>query len=231
MNIDDIKDQLSDKISVIKSQIVESAAYNTLHEKYVTLPNSTQKIVNLAAMVLLAFSLFMVPLSFFMSSSDEVTKFEERRQLIRDLFKASRVQVSGANSGIKDTILTSKVQGIVSGLNLIEEQKGMVTPMSPEDMNSSPASKGVLSQGVQVTLKKLNLRQVLDASFRLQTLSSSIKLIGLQLDADTDDEHYFNTTFKLVSYFIETPKEAPIAEESSKKSKRSRRNKKRKKGK
>lgn len=230
MNFDDFKDQLNDKIQGLKNQILESEAYNTLYEKYVTLPNSTQKLINLSGIATAVISLLFIPLTFFMSSSDNVEMFESERQVIRDLFKASRIaSTTTATSPVRGSLLNSRVQSIVNSLNLVAEQQGSVTPMSPEDINSSPSARGIEREGVQIALKKLNLRQVLEASFRLQTLSPSIKLIGISINADKDNDHYFNTTFKLVSYYIEAEPE-PAQKNNDNKS-NSRRNRRTRRGK
>jgi hypothetical protein len=63
----------------------------------------------------------------------------------------------------------------------------------------------VKQAGVSLLLKKLNLRQVVEISHRLQTLSPGVKLMGLDVRENLGASHYFDAVFKLASFSVPEP--------------------------
>jgi hypothetical protein len=70
---------------------------------------------------------------------------------------------------------------------------------------------GNLSQGaLTVTLAQLNLRQIVDLGHALQSLSPSVKMTDLKMEANAKDARYFDVVYKLV--MLAVPSQANEAE-------------------
>ena len=51
----------------------------------------------------------------------------------------------------------------------------------------------------------MNLRQIVEISHRLQTLSPGIKLIGFDIHENANTSHYFDVIFKIVAFSTPEP--------------------------
>ncbi|MCB0412639.1 MAG: hypothetical protein KDD22_08945, partial [Bdellovibrionales bacterium] len=195
---------LKESLSNLRTQIEENSTFNTLRERYQTLPASGQKGIQAGAIVLILLVLFMIPYSYFSSSWTYVEDFESNRQMIRELLAASRNSrlpppLPPAQTSLQ---LESRVRGVLDGMRLIPEQIAAITPLG--DRPAGGLVPPAISQsGVSVDLRNLNLTQIVDIGQRLQNLDAGTKMMGLEIKASTDKENYFNVLFKVVNFSIE----------------------------
>lgn len=211
MNFDDLKDQLNESWQKLNAQIQESSLYNNLREKYEELPNPSQKAINFSGILLFAFILFMIPWNFLSSSNEYMESFEADRKMVRELFKASSLKNASTAPAVKGFMLKSRVQNTINSLNLVDEQKGAVEIEDAKKF-SDKKTASLEKEALKVTLKKLNLTQVMNAGFALQNLSRNVKLAGLKINPTVENDHYFDATYSLVSYYV---KPMPANEEPS----------------
>lgn len=210
MNLDDIKDQLRERATTVWVQIQETSLYNNLKEKYETLPTTAQKAIAYAAGVLTALIVLSIPYSYISSSGAAIEEFDENRSLLRELLRVGRAakEPPPLPPGMTVPDLQSRVQGLLQEFTLLPEQLGGFQPL-PGRPAGSLAPSIVEQAGIGVLLKKLNLTQVVDIGYRLQTISPGVKLMGLEMNANSDDNHYYDVTYRVVSFSLPSLQDEP----------------------
>ncbi len=208
MAFEGLKDQLKDKWSELSAEVQDSPLFNTLKEKYQELPPLGQKGVFYGSIFLLLFLFFSLPQSlFFDPASSLLEEFDTNRKLSQGLLRAGRTgqTASAVPPGPSFEELRPQVSGLIQNMGLLPEQIGETSSLAENPAgNLLPA---VLRQvGLQVQLKKLNLKQIVDIGYRLQGLHPSVKLMGLDISTAPSETHYYNVSFKLVSFI---PPSAP----------------------
>lgn len=206
MNLEDLKDQLKEQAAQLWGELQESSAYNSLREQYENMPSSGQKLLQIGGVLLAIFMLLLIPLSYFDSAATKLADFEENRSLVRDMLRASRdaQQEPPLPPGLTAMQLQSQVDNALRAFNLLNEQRGGVTPLGPNPAEGLvPAS--IEQQGLRISLKKLNLRQLVDIGYRLQSIHPGVRMTSLEVQANTEDNHYFDVLFSLVSLSLPQP--------------------------
>lgn len=212
MIIDDIKDQLAERAQALWSRVQESSAYIQLRERFENLSPNAQKGVLIGGAAFLVFIVISIPWSYFSSSSDYVTEFEEKRELIRELYQVNReaTAVSTGMDPLDGSGLRDRAQNVLTESRIGAEQNLGVSDYpvgKPPADPSIPAS--VVQKGAEVKVAKLNLQQIVDIGYKLQTIHPSVKMTGLEVEANREDPHYFNVIYKIVTFAI--PVQAPPA--------------------
>ncbi len=210
MNFDDIKDRLREAFQTLSGRVRESTAWNQLMEKYADLPPQGQKAALAGTGVIFALFMLMIPSCVFLSSMTNITDFEDKKQLMRDLYRTHReasalppppLSMSGSE-------LQNRVQSVLSGAGLQPEQLGGVQEFDNKPKSSGWIPKSLDQAGVAVTVRKLNLEQIVDIGQRLQRMQATAKMTGLEVRAQSEDPHYFDVVYKIVAFNL-PPEPAP----------------------
>lgn len=207
--LDEIKDQLKSLGQRIGTSVQESEGYQKLQDRYQTLNPSSQKLVNAGAVILVAGVILFYPLSQISNSQTMMTAFEEKRALIRDLFKTYRESSAQTSIPVPPDLgsLKSSVANIILGANLLPEQT-IGTIESTVEGRLIPAS--LVSHVLEIKLAKLNLKQIVDIGTSIAGISNSVKMKDLIISAHSTDTRYFDVTYKLYSLNVPQPMpEAP----------------------
>ncbi|MES2965598.1 MAG: hypothetical protein V4760_17080 [Bdellovibrionota bacterium] len=201
MALEDIRDSVKEQFSAVFARVRESSAFIELSEKYQSLSPTAQKGA-LAGGGLLAFLILMlVPWMYFSSSSDQLTQYEDKRSLVQTVYQVSREasSVGLRNSApIAASDFQSKAQGIVTESALQPEQMQYVSPIPAATVPG--IAKSIDQAGVEVSLKKLNLSQVIDIGYKLQSMDSRGRLLGLDIKASTTDRHYYDVIYRVIGF-------------------------------
>ena len=204
--LDELKDQLKTSLQTTWERIQESEAYNQLNDKYQSLSPSGQKVAQAVTAVILAGIVFYSPISQVQLSSELLGQFEEKRTLIRDLFKTYRE--SSANLQMapapQSAELISTIQGSLQGAKLVPEQIVSVTPTQAE---GRLIPTNLQQEVVEVKLAKLNLRQVVDIGAQLANISQAVKVKDMFMQANAEMAGYFDVAYKL--YALKVPEALP----------------------
>lgn len=209
MAFEDLKDRLSEQAQGYWSRIQESSIYIQLHEKYADLNPTSQKIVLVVSSLVLALITLMIPWSYISSSQQSVADFEMNKIILRDLYRVSRASAAleGAPPQVDPTQLVSRAQSQLGTMALQAEQIEKVIPV--DNALGGPGIPGVPKQvqqkGIEVTLRKLNLRQVIEIGYQLLTLQPGLKMTGLTVTATASDPHYFDAIYKVISFSLPSP--------------------------
>jgi hypothetical protein len=168
-----------------------------------------QKLTMMAAGAFLALVVISIPYSYYSSSSDNVSVFEEKRNLIRELLKVTREssEVPDLPVAPSSDILKSNIENQLRMANLLPEQMKGIEVISAD---TGLIPKSLLEAGLRVSLAKLNLRQIVDIGYNIQAISQSVKMNDVNIKANSEDPKYFDVDFKLVSLAVpQARNEAP----------------------
>jgi hypothetical protein len=201
MNLDDIKDNLKSQLSQTWGRIEESSFYNQMKDRFENLSPTRQKLVLMGAGALAALFVISIPYSYFSTSTDYVSEFEEKRNLIRELLKVSREssEIPDIPVAPNGDALRGTIESQLHAANLLPEQMKGVEVVTAE---TSLVPKSLLETGLKVTLAKLNLRQIVDIGYNIQNISPSVKMNDVNIFANSEDPKYFDVEFKLVTLLV-----------------------------
>ncbi len=203
MNFSALTEKLRDQFLELWGRIQETSIYMSLREKYESMNPRAQSAILAGGSMLAVLFVFSFPYSYISESRDYVTSFEENRELIRDLLKASKTlkEPSPLPPGVPPEALSQDISRALEEFHLVQEQ---VTPAQPTgEKVTTLVPEGVRQTGVILQLKKLNVKQIVEISHRLETLSPGVKMMGLEITENTKPSHYFDVTYKLASFSVD----------------------------
>lgn len=201
MNFDDIKDNLKSQWGQTWSRIEESSFYNQMKDRFENLSPAHQKLTLMGAGALLAFLVISIPWSYYSTSTENVTLYEDKRSLIRELLKVTREssEVPDLPPAPPAEVLRNNVENQLRMANLLPEQLKGIEVVAAE---SQLIPRALLEGGLKISLAKLNLRQIIDIGYNLQAISPSVKMNEMRITANSEDPLYFDVNFKLVTLAV-----------------------------
>lgn len=207
-SFDDLKDRLASDARQTWERISESTAYNQLKDRYENMTPGMQKITLIGGATLLSLLILSIPYGKYMQSTEYVGEFERKRMTIRELLKVSRESsdVPQIPQAPSLEAVRSNVEGQIKAANLLPEQ---VKGLEVQENTSSLIPKNLTEGLLQISLNKLNLRQVLDLGHQFQSINPSVKLKDMVMTANREDNRYFDVVYKLVTLAVPAP---PVAE-------------------
>jgi hypothetical protein len=210
-SLDAAKEKIIDAVSLKWSEFQESSTYMTFKEKHDDLNPIVQKLIKYGVAITALLILLLIPFSFLSSSWDKVDEFTEKKTLVRELLRLRRDlnQAPVVPTPPTSAQLKSQVDSLLTEFQLLPEQIAEVTT-SQFHSSSNPAEtsqsnlipKTFEQEGVQASLQKLTLTQIVDLSFRLKGLNAGAKLLAMDMKASSFDPHYYDVMFRLVSFSI-----------------------------
>ena len=69
-----------------------------------------------------------------------------------------------------------------------------------ENLAKTGPSK-IQQKGVWISLKSLNLKQITDIGFQLQTIHDAVKLIGLDMRASLEHNNYYDVMYTMIGFY------------------------------
>ncbi|MEQ1723708.1 MAG: hypothetical protein ABL930_11070 [Pseudobdellovibrio sp.] len=218
--LDNLKEQLKALGAKIGQQVQESPAYAQAQDRYENLSPSGQKLVQAGGVLLILFMFLFIPLSNLSDSQSTLSLFEEKRSLIRDLFKTYRESSATPSIATPPTyeILRSNVESIIARAELTPEQNLGSIEITAE---GKLIPQSLVTHALQIKLSKLNLKQIVDIGSGLVGISDSVKMKDMQITANSQDTRYFDVSYKLYSLKVPAPQvEAPPETPETKKGNR-----------
>lgn len=201
MALEGLRDQLKEQWADLSSKIQESPAFNTLRERFESQTPTNQKVIVGVAATLVVLFLLSFPYGYISTSSEYLTQFEENRQLIQGLLRASRSAKapSPLPPPMDGATLRGRVDAIVKTNRLLPDQVGEMQDMpSPAVKEMVPAS--VVQNGLVVQLKKLNLSQIISLNTQFQNMGAGTKLMGIDIVQSAGQTHYYDIIARLVNF-------------------------------
>jgi hypothetical protein len=211
MQLNDIKEQLKERSLQIWAQIQESSLYSNLREKYEALSPSMQRLVNIGSIALVVLYLIYLPYGYISSSQTNLETYELNRDITHQLLeiKSLSAQIDQIAAGISSDQIRQRIEPMLEAKGVPPEQRGEFTEISEQSPERSTlANKLLVQQGLMVQLKKLNLTQVTDLTMMFSDIRIA-KLVGIQIQASADNDHYYDVVYKLVNFSFPKGDEPP----------------------
>lgn len=201
--LDDLKEQFRERILPLLNAAKEHPSVVSLLEKWESLTSLQRRVGLIGGGAVIGLILLMIPYSYYTAGSEALTFFEEKRALVSGLLKVKQERDLAPQlpPGIPTHQIQSHAEGIIGGANLIEEQKGGVQTLASSALNSPLIPKEIEKSAIRVTLNKLNLNQLIELGHQIQNLQN-VKMTALQIEADSQDPHYFNVHYTLASFSL-----------------------------
>jgi len=222
LRISEIKDQILDIIKSRLGDFQESGTYIRMKEWFEDKPPVVQKIIAWGSLVFTIFLVIFIPYGWMSSSSEYLDNFNSDKQLIREMLQISRdlSQITRIHRSISGGELKGRVTSVLDSFKLLPEQVVENVEKTFSIAESSLAPKGILQNGIQLTLKKINIKQFVDISHKLQTIENGSKLISIDMRANPEDAHYFDATYHVIAFSLPETHEALISDKSEKSDKK-----------
>lgn len=204
MTFEDLKDRFKSEGQQLWDRIQESSTYQSLRDRYDNLSPERQKLVVWGSVALLVVILFSIPLATLQTSSEHVSEFEGKKELMRDLLRAQKEanEVSTSVANLPVAAIRAEIDRALQQLQLLPEQNRGVT-VAP---TTTPLVKASIIESVlEVSTMQLNLKQVVSLAASLARIQGT-KLKDLVMTANTTDPRYFDTIYRLVVFRSEPPK-------------------------
>jgi hypothetical protein len=116
------------------------------------------------------------------------------------------------------------IQDRLREARLLSEQIAAVKNIDASSLGPSLAPDNIIQEALEVNLKKLNLRQVVEIGHSLQGVHESIKLAGLDVVATAEDDHYFDVNMRLIKFALPMEEKAEEPEAEAPRGRRGRQN-------
>lgn len=204
MALEDLKDQFKERMTDAWGKIQESPLFNALRERYETLPTGGQIGIIVGTLLIVVLLVLSIPLSYFNSAAEFNNQFNENRSLIRGLLRASRLasDLTATPQAPSAAELKNQIQNMLTTFTLLPDQVGPMLDLDPKTLNFTNvvSTKSLQQEGLGISLKKLNLKQTVDIGFELQKINPSVKVAGIEMNANQPDPHYFDVLYKLVVF-------------------------------
>lgn len=198
MAFENLSEQIKESLISLKARITESESFNRLSEAYQNLPPRDQKLITIAGAVIGAAILINIPLQSFLVSQEELTKYNEQKQVVQRLNMVE--QLKNQNDFQPERFEMSRLERDLlermKAFQVVDEQF-RISPSSAKAMGVPPKA---VSSGFTIFLTNLNVRQISRVASLLENYSDSILLTGFRSKASAENDHYFNTEFEILNF-------------------------------
>lgn len=216
MDFETYKEQLLEALATYKSKIEDSESYIRLKEKYDTLSPNLQKMIIYGTSILVIYFIYSIPASYVSSSQENLSYFEENRQITRELIRAGRVartiKLPPPAPGISS--LKTQLESKLTQQTILPEQKTATTEVD-NIAAKTIVPKSIEQKGLKTTLKKLNIKQVIKLGEALDSISST-RLMNIAIQADSKDPHFYNVDYEIAAFSVPQPQITPTKDKESK---------------
>lgn len=208
MAFENLREQIKDRWNDLAQQIQETSTFNSLRERFESQSVAVQRLIIAAILIFSGLFLLTMPYSFYGQADEYLVQFEENRDLIRGLLRASRAasETPPLPSPQDSDSLRANIESVLRAKRLAADQIGDIQAV-PDTPAKEMAPPIVVQSGVVAQVRKLNLAQVLDVANSLQNLGPGTKLIGLDLVQSKDQTHYYDMIAKIVHFGLPLPSE------------------------
>lgn len=200
-SFDDLKEKLVSDARVTWERIQESGAYNQLRDRYENMTPAMQKLTLVGGVALVSLIILSIPYGKYNQSNEYVGEFESKRMTIRELLKVSRESsdVPQIPQAPSMDMIRNNIDNQIKAANLLPEQ---IKGTEIQENNSNLVPKNLTEGLLQVSLAKLNIRQVLDLGYQFQSINPSVKMKDMVMTANREDGRYFDVVYKLVALAV-----------------------------
>ncbi|MCK6599425.1 MAG: hypothetical protein L6Q37_13750 [Bdellovibrionaceae bacterium] len=195
----------------LRDKFLESPLVQRLSEWYENQTPNRQRLIVILSNLLMILAILYFPIEHFISSSEFVYEFESKRDLTKTLIRSHREvnQLPIMQRAKTSDTVKSMIENQFKEMNLLPEQIKFVNIAS---ISSTLIPSNKMDYGIDISLNKLNLKQIVNLGHKFQSLDPAIKLKDMILSANKEDGRYIDGNFKLIALNIphyEPPKPEP----------------------
>ncbi len=218
MTGEELKEQLVNQLTEFWSKIEETSAYNQLRDRYETLSAPQQRLAIAGTALLLAGILIYIPFTMLETSWSYEEDFVSQRDLIREMYKVQREigetpQIPIPNS---PEMIRQSIDSYIKSSGFLPEQ---IRGLNVTNPSSRLIPNKHVSGGLDLSMAKLTIRQVVDIAYKVMSSSPSTKVYELTVTNNSEDPKYQDLTIKLLALNVPDIKSLsalPDTEEDSK---------------
>jgi hypothetical protein len=219
MNFEELRDRAKEAFQTQWQKFQETATYAQFKEKYDDMPPTQQTLLKIAGLLVALVILIFPPYSWYQSSSNNLASFEDNRGLLKQVLHIGRQMQETPEiiPQLSTGEVKARINGVIGTLQLMPDQvKGIVEGPFAARPGSKLIPKPLTTQGVDVTLDKLNLRQVVDLVYRVQALKDAgIRIFSMDLSRAQGETHYYAVRMQ-VGNLLSNSASSPLPDEKSK---------------
>jgi hypothetical protein len=204
MAFEQTREQLKEQAAELLAKIQESSAFNSVREQFESQTPAAQKLLAVGGFLLVGLIVLMIPMGYIFTSQDNLEIFDENQRLITGLLKASKTskEPSPLPSPIPNEMFRSRVETILRDARLVPDQIGEIQPMPGDRPAKDLAPKVVQQSGLAVTVKKLNLSQIVSIGHQLQGMGAGTKMMGMDVTQSAGQDHYYDVVYRLIQFSL-----------------------------
>lgn len=206
--LQELLDQLKDAFMVRWEQFQETDLYIQLREKYDNLSPVGQKGVLFGSIFLVFIVIFLTPYGWYSTSEEYEAYFEDNQNTIVNLLEVAQEakKIPPQSQTLPSNDLKMRMERILSEKGIAKEQ---ISNFSEVKLTNPPGSvlipTFVDQNAVEINLKKLTLKQIVDLNYEFDRISPLAKVLTLEMKATQEDNHYYDTLFKVSSFSVPEP--------------------------
>lgn len=196
--VDDLKERITSLFNQTKESIQESSAYNQAMDRFQNLTPPQQNLTLIGSALFTLLIILYFPFSSWLVSTDNVVDFEAKRGLIRELLQTTKEASEAPMIPPAPPVsqLRSIIDGQIKAAHLLPEQIKGIDIVEP---NSKLIPKSLSEGAIKIQLSKLNLRQIVSIGSRFQSVSPSVKVKDLMIEANREDNRYFDLIMTFIA--------------------------------
>ncbi len=202
MAFEDLQERLVSQAKATWEKIEESSLYNQIKDRFENLSPLMQKIVLSLIAVAIVFTILSFPLHFYSASDEYLAEFEKKRDLTRELLKTARdaTQVPPLSGTPESTDLQTRIQTQLNNAHLLPEQ---IRSIQSVNLPASLIPQNAISYGMEVSLAKLNLTQVVALGHMLSQIdATTTKVKDMEMVPNAQDARYLDVIYRLVTFKV-----------------------------
>lgn len=200
-----IFEQIKEQFLARWEQFQDSETYLQLKEKYDNLSPLGQKSLIALSVFFVFLFIFVTPYSWYATSEEYVLSFEDNKNLITNLLDVSQEakKIPQHTQKLSSSDLKNRMDKILQDKWIPKEQIERIAESqfkNPQGSNLIP--HGIDQNGVELNIKKLTLKQIVDLGYEFERISPMVKTLSLEMKASPENPHYYNTEFKISSFSV-----------------------------
>ena len=179
---------------------VNSSAFYFVKEKYDHLSSLHRKILHTVSLLVLVCIVFYYPFSYLYFSWINMRNFYTKKELTRELIDLSSITQPDFSKSY--TSSQEPVRFIEQKIPTLQIPKSQIKEIKKSNSNQQPKNFPLSSkvEAVEVEIKNLNLKEIVQYGHKLEQLSDNIKLTNIYITENPKKNNYFNVSY-ILSFF------------------------------
>ena len=204
MAFEGLNEKFKDKWADAVSALNENATFNNIREQFESQTPSVQRVIVGATSLFIVLLVLWLPWTYISTSQENMTLFEENRQVIQGLLKASRLakEPSPLPATMTADLFKSRIEGILRDNQLLPDQIGEIAPLTAARAPKELVPDIVVQTGLSVPLMRLTLNQIIGISHVLQSIDAGTKLMAMDITQSANQTHYYDVLMQVVQFSL-----------------------------